>query len=297
MVYVALGVVGVLLVVCLLMGVYLSNYSLNINRQTYDDAINWAKEHYDISWFDKNNEKAYVIKSFDDYEMHMYFYKNRIDTNKYIIITHGYSDNHYGNLKYMGIYLDLGYNVITYDLRGHGNNEKTYCSYSIRESKDLLNIIEDTHNRYDNIEYLGIHGESLGAATSVAVLKYKPDIDFVVADCGFARISTILKNGVESKNLPVFLYYFASFITKLRTGYFYKDMSPINGIEDNKIPILFIHGASDEFIGKSNSELMHKKNGGYSDLLIVDKAGHAGSVLTDYKLYHDTVLKFLENVE
>ena len=43
MIYIVLGFVGVLLVICLLMGVYLSNYSLNINRQTYEDALKWAE--------------------------------------------------------------------------------------------------------------------------------------------------------------------------------------------------------------------------------------------------------------
>lgn len=294
--YIVLGIGGVLLAVYLLVGVFLSNYSLNINRQSYDEALNWAKEHYDISWFNKNDENAYVIKSFDDYEIHMYFYKNQIDTNKYIIISHGYTDNHYGDLKYMRVYLSLGYNVITYDLRGHGENAKTYCSYSIRESKDLSKIIEDTRNRYDNIEVLGIHGESLGAATSIATLKYKPDIDFVVADCGFARISTVLKNGIKSLHLPVFLYYGASFITKLRTGFFYEDMSPIDDLENNKIPIMFIHGGSDDFIDKSNSEMMNKKTGGASDILIIDKATHAESVIADFDSYYKAVEKFLDTL-
>ena len=291
------GIIGVLIVGIIFIGFLFSCYSTNINRQTFEESKAWQKDHYDISWYNEDDEKTYVVNSYDGYELHMHFLASENNSGKYVIISHGHTDNHYGDLKYARIYLSLGYNVITYDLRGHGENEKTYCTFSMRESKDLFKIIEDTHKRYGDISVLGIHGESLGAATSISVLKFEPDIDFVVADCAFARISPVLKAGLKAGHTPMIFYYIASAWTKIRTGYYYKDMSPIDEISKNKIPVLFIHGADDEFVDKSNSEQMHKKNGGYSDLLIMDKAGHAASVFTDYKLYSDTVQKFLENVE
>ncbi len=56
------------------------------------------------------------------------------------------------------MYLELGFNVILYDLRGHGENAKTYCTYSIRERLDLNVLINDSL-KDNKIPILFIHGE------------------------------------------------------------------------------------------------------------------------------------------
>lgn len=69
----------------------------------------------------------------------------------------------------------------------------------------------------------------LGAATSITALKYKPDIDFVVADCGFADIYGVLYDGYKSAHVPTFLLKLASIGAKIRYGYSLKEMRPIYG--------------------------------------------------------------------
>ena len=85
--------------------------------------------------------------------------------------------------------MDLGYNCIIYDLRGHGENAPTFTTYGTRESKDLKCLIDDTKERYADLSELVLHGESLGAATTITVLGEKPEVDYVVADCGFSDMT------------------------------------------------------------------------------------------------------------
>ena len=92
------------------------------HRQTYGEALAWQKEHYDTAFFDGLAKEDYTVVSEDGYVLHALFVKNPADTDRYVILTHGYTDNRYGTLKYMKIYLDLGFNCICYDLRGHGEN-------------------------------------------------------------------------------------------------------------------------------------------------------------------------------
>ena len=40
---------------------------------------------------------------------------------------HGFRANRYGAVKYVDTYIDLGYNCIIYDMRGHGENEIPIC--------------------------------------------------------------------------------------------------------------------------------------------------------------------------
>ena len=267
---------------------YLSYYSVRIKRQTFDEARKWQSDHYDISFYDKLEKKDYRIESYDGYVLPVQLLINPEPTDRYILISHGYTDNHYGMLKYTRMYLEFGFNVILYDLRGHGENVKTFCTYTIRERRDLNVLIKDCRRRYPDASVFGIHGESLGSATSIAVLEYKPEIDFVVADCGFAEISSVMKGGLKDMHVPAWLLYPASVCTWLVYGYLYREMRPIDSLKDNKIPILFMHGEDDTFILPEHSRRMREATGGYSDIHIIPGAPHAASVLTapeDYKRY------------
>ena len=266
------------------------------SRQTIEDARKWQSERIDISYYDDLEKTDYIVKGYKDYELHTQFLKNPTVTDKYIILSHGYTDNRIGSLKYAKMYLDLGFNCIIYDLRGHGLNERTFTTYGIREAEDLMAIIKDTRDRYDNIAKLGIHGESLGAATSITSLKYKPEIDFVVADCGFADIYGVLYDGYKSAHMPTFLLQLASIGAKIRYGYSLKEMRPIDSLSDNEIPICFIHGAADNFILPKNSEQMASASKGYTELHLIDGAAHAYSIFTDPVKYREYVEGFLNKI-
>ena len=290
-------ILTVLLIVLFGFGFYMARFSVTGVRQTIDEAVKRQNELGDIHWFDGYETVEYTVKSYDDYILHVRYLKNnKVDTDKYVLISHGYTDNRIGALKYADTYLDLGFNVIVYDLRGHGLNEKTFCSYSVREAKDLEILIKDSRERYPDARIFGIHGESLGAATSIMVLKYKPQIDFVVADCGFSNITEVLKGGLRMMHIPDWFVYIASLCTKIRYGYFYGDMKPINALSDNEIPILFIHGAADSFIVPSHSERMAKATKGYSEVHLMPDAEHAVSVFRDKAKYKGFIENFLNTI-
>lgn len=280
----------------LITGRILSGIMVNIRRQSLAEARAWQEEHYDLSWYDAIERHTYTVESFDNYVLHVERIVNPVPTDKYVIISHGYSDNRFGALKYAKTYLDLGYNLIVYDLRGHGENEPTICSYTVRERKDLRDLIKDTRKRYENISVLGLHGESLGGATSLAVLYYQPEVDFVVADCAFSDIETVLMDGMKAGHVPMIFYKVGKAFCQMRTGLSFKDMRPIDCLKGNKVPILFIHGENDEYIPSFHSELMVPETDGYKDLRLFPGAGHAESVLTDPERYSQCVKEFLEEV-
>ena len=276
---------------------YLPKIVMTGKRQTLEEARAWQSERIDISYYDGLEKADYIVKGYNDYELHVEFLKNPEDTDKYIILSHGYTDNRIGSLKYAKMYLDLGFNCIIYDLRGHGLNESTYTTYGILEAQDLMAIIKDTRERYDSISFFGIHGESLGAATTITSLKYKPEVDFAVADCGFSDIYNVLYEGYKNAHVPTFLVDIASIGAKLRYGYSLKEMRPIDSLTDNTIPILFIHGGDDNFILPKNSEDMAKASKGMTELHIIEGAAHAYSIFTDPVKYKEYVGKFLDRCE
>ncbi len=272
---------------------FLAAFSLGGKRQTLDEARAWQAAHYDVSWYDRTEKKDYTVSSFDGYVLHVQLLAGPAPSGKYIILSHGYTDNRIGSLKYAKMYLDLGFQVILYDLRGHGENAKDFCTYSVRERKDLAALIADTRARYPDLKQLGLHGESLGAATSLAVLDGKPPVSFVVADCGFSEIGSVMRAGLRHMHLPGFLIHPVSLCAKALCGSFYRDMRPIDSLRQNEIPILFIHGAKDDFIPPAHSLAMAEAAKGFRTVRLVEGAGHAQSILTAPEAYRGFVEAFL----
>ena len=286
----------ILIVIPVIIMIWLPTFIMTGKRQTLDEALKWQSERYDTSFYESIDKTDYTVKSFDGYELHVQLLKNPEPTDKYIIISHGYTDNRCGALKYVPMYLELGYNCIIYDLRGHGENEETFTTYGIREGEDISQLVKDTRERYSSISQLGLHGESLGAASTVTSLKYKPKVDFAVADCGFSDIENVLKGGFKSAHLPSFLFELADLGGRVRYGFSLDKMRPIDSLDDNTVPILFIHGAEDSFITPKNSEDMQKRTKGMSELHIIKGAAHAESILTSPEEYKGYVKAFLEKI-
>ena len=290
---IAVIAVALLLIAAAALAFHIAGTAMAGRRQTLEEARDWQERHYDLSWYDPLEKEDYTVAGEGGYVLHTQLLKNPAAAGRFVIISHGYTDNRFGALKYASMYLDQGFNVVIYDLRGHGLNEPAPCTYTALERKDLLAVIRDTRERYAGITLLGLHGESLGAATSVAVLEEKPPVDFVVADCGFATIAQVLRGVVAMNHLPAFLVDVASVWSKIRCGYSYSQMRPVDSLKDNTVPILFIHGGNDSFILPENSEQMKNATKGPAEMHLIPNAAHAMSMIDQPETYRRYVADFL----
>ena len=289
-------ILAVLVLLLLGFSFWLPSYVMTGKRQTLEEARKWQSDRYDISFYDKCKKQEYLIKGFEGYELHTVFLENPKPSCRYMILTHGYTDNRIGSLKYAKLYLDLGYHCVLYDLRGHGENQKDFTTYGIREAKDLSCVIADTRSRYQKIEILGLHGESLGAATTATVMKYQPQVDFAVCDCGFSDIVNVLKRLYQYAHVPAFFVDIADITGKIRYHYSIKDMRPVDSLDGNRIPMLFLHGEEDHYVLPQNSRNLFERTAGYKELHFIPGAHHAQSILTAPELYREIVEAFLKKV-
>ena len=69
-------------------------------------------------------------------------------------------------------------------------------------------------------------------------------------------------------------------------------MRPVDSLDENEVPLLFIHGEEDRFILPKNSEEMAARTKGPAEVRLMPGAGHAESVLTDPALYLEFVRAF-----
>ena len=274
----------------------LASQMANPKVSTLEKEISWEKEHKLWGEYDDYEKEDYIVKGLNDYDLHVTLVKNPIPSDKYVIISHGFKSNRYGAVKYVDSYIDLGFNCIIYDMRDHGENAKATVSLGQFESEDLYKLIEDTYNRYGNIK-LGLHGESMGAATSLMVLAKKPKVDFVVADCGFSNLYDLIYKAYDIAKTP-FVLPSVNTVMKLRYGYDMKKTSPKDALVGNEVPVCFIHGEADTFILPENSQVNKAATAGYSELHLVPNAAHAQSreVLGEAE-YRGIIGDFLNNID
>ncbi len=277
----------------ILFGAALCRHALYGRRQTVPESVAWANEHVpflpDIAALE-----PVTLPGADQSALPGYFLRCGKPAKGCVIITHGYTDTHIGALKYAKVYLDLGYDCLVYDLRGHGDNPREACTYSVRESADLDAIIRFVRER---TPVVGLHGESLGAATVAAVMKYRPDAAFAVCDCGFCDIMPIFENGLKAMHLPAFFVHAASLVAWLFHGVSFEEMRPLDALgPEVLVPMLFIHGEDDTFISPEHSRRMCRAVPG-SRMALIPGAGHAASVLTDFDAYARVVGEFVRDTE
>lgn len=270
-------------------------------RDSYSDVEQEMKDNQVWGDFDKYDKESYIVKGLDGYELHCMKVSapETVGTGKYLIYSHGHTSNMYSASKYADVYIELGFTVITYDLRAHGENAKAICSMGGYEAQDLNYLIEDTFERYKDVEILGLQGESMGTSTSLNALRYSEKIDFIVADCGMQS----LKYMVHDMYNDMYLYPFgtcADIGFKLLYGIDDSKVSGIDALKGKTVPILFVHGGNDDWIDTENSIDMYNeaKKYTYTELWIVPGATHARSRQTAGKdEYKSHVNMFLTNAD
>lgn len=290
---IALVLLLIIVLILIVVGILLVNYVTLPKRTSLEEAINYSKEHDYWKDFDSYEKETVEIKSYDGYMLHGMILKN--EGKKFVIITHGYTDNRYGSVKYCHMYRDMGYQVLLYDLRHHGENESCYCSMGYKEHKDILAISKHLKEHYGNDITIGLHGESLGCASSILALGQSDTFDFCVADCGFSDLYKLLSyQAYQTFRLPAIFAHLASGICYIMHGHSFSEIRPIDSFLTSQTPILFLHGKEDDFIPPYMSMNMYDKAHSYKRIELVDFAKHARSYEILRNDYEAKVKQFLE---
>ena len=263
--------------------------------KSYELTIDRAKnEEYSWGDLDSYEVEPFELTMRDGYVIHGDIYP--LNPKKVVIISHGHGDNKYTGVRFLQTFRQLGYTTIIYDLRGHGHNAPFTCTMGLNESQDLIEVLDAVKKRYPRAQ-IGLHGLSMGCATTVMALKYKPDIDFVVADCGYGILKNVCYDVLKSIKNPKWMFTPVNWANRLRFGYNADTVNPIDALVDNKVPILFIHGSADDFISPSQSEWMYELNKGtQKELHLVPEAGHAQSWNHDPEEYKNIIQTFLTKI-
>lgn len=249
-----------------------------------------------MDFYNNSVTDEYKIKTDDGLNLQAYFMKNELDSNKYIVMSHGHTYTHHGVLKYARMMMGYGYNIVLYDQRYHGNSEGKFTSLGYLEKRDLYNVITDTFNRYGQDIYLGTYGESMGSSTVLQEVEFDDRVKFVFSDCGFSNLNHLVGDFFKKmKYLPKFPFmYLGDCLFKVITGSNFNGISPIRAIKDVNVPIFFAHGKADKYIDYKHTVKLYESYTGPKQLFLGENdSPHAGSYIKDRNKYEASVENFV----
>lgn len=265
--------------------------------QDYDTSIQIEKDHNLYGNFDEIEKEETIIKSFDGYELSATYIPLE-GSNKYVIISHGYTYTRMGSVKYALMFRRLGFNCLIYDDRGCGKNKQFEITMGYNESRDLLEVIKYLRARFSKDIYLGLHGESLGAALSLIALEKAENIRFLVSDCGFCDLYKLFVYQCKIRtHLPGFVIKGVSRACKKKYGFRVEEVSPYKSIRNTKTPICFFHGKNDTLIPYEHCKILYDSCTAYKEIHLVENADHAQSFVKNQEDYEKTVKAFLAKID
>jgi fermentation-respiration switch protein FrsA (DUF1100 family) len=242
------------------------------------------------SFYNNVKLESVTIQSHDTYMLSGWWLQSPVGKGV-VIVVHGIRLNKFASIKYMRMFHDLGYHVLAYDQRNHGESGGDYTTYGVLESEDLKCVVdwvlEKTSNRLD----IYTHGESMGAATVLMHAAKDHRIQGVIADCSFSEAERTFKDRLMlDYHLPEWpLMPLADGFNKLKTGIGFRSMSPLKTLSDITAPVLIIHGTTDRYVPIAHAEQLYQTLETLGNVpvtfLPVEGAGHAKSITTNYDAY------------
>jgi len=234
-----------------------------------------------------------------------------------IIFSHEFSSDMYSCARYCRPLLARGYDVFSFDYRGHGesSHEPGYQPRqwpSDREVNDMLGAIayvSEWLEREGRGPEIGLFGISRGAGAAILASVDDPRIKAIVTDGVFSSdtvLEYLMKRWAYIFAKVRFLYenhppqfwrflrwmLFRACRRKLNCSFpsvrkALKAMQPAR-------PLLFIHGERDSYIPVEQSQLLYEAAGGPKSLWVVPGAKHNQSVIVRPEHYAMRTVAFFD---
>ncbi len=259
--------------------------------------------HVDYEAYDRMEKEPFLLHSNGE-DISGEFIPARVspvsgERPKCLIRVHGYTQNRMLSVRFIPMFQALGYAAVIYDQRAFGNSTGEISSMGSYEKFDLSAVITWVKQRMGEDTIIGIHGESLGAITAMETLAIDNRIDFIVEDGGGTDLYHMMKFFLKLLHLPPFpAVLMISRRIKHLLGFDCKDVSPISRVSETNVPIMFIHGTSDEQVPvEMCTKLFREAKNPLSRMELFEGAMHCQGHAQEPERYEKVVQQFVRDVE
>ncbi len=203
------------------------------------------------------------------------------------------------DIKLLNIGIELawyGYNILMFDLRGHGESEGRRFSLGQYEVRDVQGAVDFLRKRGFAPGKIGLLGWSMGGATVLLAAPDLPEVPALMVDSAYADLGEILDREVPKKSgLPGWFTPGIIGMAQIMYGIDVYKIQPARSLERlNDRAIFIIHGEKDQLVPVSNAYLMYEKIKQFpqNKLWIVPAAGHTDAYKTKRREYTKQVSDF-----
>ena len=210
-----------------------------------------------------------------------------------IVMVHGLSSNRREPLDKAGYLHAAGYNLLVFDLRGHGESQGDGSTMGLREPLDVRAAVAEARSL--DAGPIALFGYSLGASAAVEDAPGDPNVSAVVEDSGFSSAGDVfLARFSEVTRLPD-VPWAAPVVAfgQLDIGTSLWAVQPVAMAAELHKPLLVIVGGADTIVPSGEGLELFRAAAGPKQLLEVPGAAHVGAYYTANALYTQTVLAFL----
>lgn len=278
-------------------GIMLTNQLMYIKPK--DPKLVYEREtkalRFDEAWYNNCPKTELTVQSPNGYMIKGVFLQP-LPTRNTMIICHGVTENKLNSIKYARMFERLGFNIVVFDHRRHGESGGKTTSYGYYEKFDLQAVVQEIREMIGYDALLGIHGESMGAATTILYAGTVEDAaDFYISDCAFSDFRVLLRRIFKqstSLDLPVAVP-FTDLFMRFRDGYSFRDVTPKEAVQHIEKPMLFIHSIPDDFIPTEMAEELFEAKLDQKMLALFEQGDHAQSFNESPLEYEQLIKSFL----
>ncbi|MFO7611789.1 MAG: alpha/beta fold hydrolase [Clostridia bacterium] len=267
-------------------------YSNNIHEPEYVSEVR--------EWISEAGYGYVKIKSPYFYNINAFELEGRMP-DKWVVLLHGVTVSHKYMLDLAHMYNRMGFGVLAWDSRAHGESGGSSISYGYYEKNDLAEAVDYIRNKYDKDAKIGLHGISMGAGILLAYAsQVRDDCDFYIADCPYSDFYKQAETVIGRKlHTPAFITSIVMGFTKffiLRIyGFDLKRIDILSRMHLVKNPMMFIDCRDDAYIPpEMTRELYEACGSGKKTILWFEDGGHGGAYPLHRKEYEQAVLDFIK---
>ena len=238
-------------------------------------------------------EQMYRTSRFG-YELAARFYTSE-NSSKTVVCLHGHNSCFASQLKYLPIFLSLGYNVFIPDHRRSGLSGGDTVTFGAYEKHDVLDWISELRARHPG-DSIALFGESMGAATAIMTAAEIPDAVFLIDYCGYANFEGLLTRYTDNKYIRKAVMPSIRLVCERCFGFDVNECDALEAITRVGCPILIMHSKADKTVNYKNA-LMLKEAAPQAELHTFPDSIHARSITKYPDEYADTVKEFVRKAE
>jgi fermentation-respiration switch protein FrsA (DUF1100 family) len=286
-------------------GCYLYSFYEPPRKSKKADVIEIPKgEIYEVhrekmeNWVRKMREmpsESFEITSFDGLKLRAKFYEYAPGAPIELMF-HGYRGNAERDLA-GGVErcFRVRRSAFIVDQRCAGESEGHTITFGINERRDCLKWIDFAIEHFGSDVKIILTGISMGAATVLMAggEELPPNVVGILADCGYSSAREIMAHVMGQMGLPAKLCYpFVKLGARIFGGFDLDETSPAEAVKNCRLPVIFFHGESDDFVPCDMSRINFEACGGRKRLVTFPNAGHGLAYAVEPDRYVEELYDF-----